>query len=75
MDGEKLPPYIIYKGSNMPQSQIKKEFKDVEARAKYYYPEGQFYNVQTKAWMDQDRMLDWVDCVWEPYNKGSHCDG
>jgi hypothetical protein len=25
-------------------------------------------------WMDQDCMLDWVDCVWDPYTKGSRCD-
>jgi hypothetical protein len=75
MDGEKLPPYIIYKGENTHQSQIKKKFKDVEARAKYGYPEGQLYTVQAKAWMDQDRMLQWVDCMWDLYTKGSCRDG
>jgi hypothetical protein len=49
MDREKLPPYIICKGANTPWSQIKKESKDMEARAKCGYPEGQFYTVQTKA--------------------------
>jgi hypothetical protein len=43
MDGDKLPLYIIYKGAKMHRSQIKKEFKDVEARAKYDYHQGQFY--------------------------------
>jgi hypothetical protein len=38
LDMEKLRPYIIYKGANTPRSQIKKELKDVEARAKYGYP-------------------------------------
>jgi hypothetical protein len=72
MDGEKLPPYIIYKGKNTPQSLIKKEFKDVEARTKYGYPEVQFYTVQPKVWMDQDHIMDWVNYVWGPYAKGSH---
>jgi hypothetical protein len=75
MDGEKLPLYIIFKCANTMWSLIKKEFNDVEARTKFGYPEGQFYTVQPKAWMDQDHMLDWVKCVWDPYNKGSHCDG
>jgi hypothetical protein len=75
MDGENLPPYIIYKGANTPRSLIKKEFKDVEACTKYGYPEGQFYTVQPKVWMYQDHMLDWVNCVGDPYTKGSPCDG
>jgi hypothetical protein len=75
MDGEKLPPYIIFKGANTPLSLIKNEFKDLEARTKYGYPEGQFYTVQPKAWMDQHHMLDWVNGVWDPYTKGSRCDG
>jgi hypothetical protein len=74
-DDEKLPQYIIYKDSNTPQSQIKKELKYVEARAKYGYPGGQFYTVQSKTWVDQDRMMDWVGWVWDPYTKGSHNDG
>jgi hypothetical protein len=56
-------------------SLIKKECKDVEACTKYGYPEGQLYTVQPKAWMKQDHMLDSVNCVWEPYTKGSLCDG
>jgi hypothetical protein len=75
MYGEKLHPYTIYKGANMPRSQIKKVFKDVEARAKYGYHEVQLYTVHTKAWMDQYFMLGWFDCVWDPYTNGSHHDG
>jgi hypothetical protein len=75
MDGENLPTYLIYKGANTPWSKIKKEFKDVEARATYGYPEGKFYMVQTKAWTNQDRMLDWDDWFWDPYNNGSHHGG
>jgi hypothetical protein len=65
---------MFFKVQCPPRSQIKKEFKDVEAHATYGYPEGQSFNVQTKARMDQDRILDWV-FVWEPYNKGSRHDG
>jgi hypothetical protein len=40
MDGEKLPPFIIYKGARIPHSLIKHEWKDLEVREKYGYPEG-----------------------------------
>jgi hypothetical protein len=53
----------MFKGANTPRSLIKKEFKEIEARTKYGYPEGQLNTVQPKAWMDQDHMLDWVNCV------------
>jgi hypothetical protein len=75
MDGEKLPHYIIFKGANTSRYLIKKEFKDVEAHTKYGYPEGQFYNFQPKAWMDQDHILDWVNCARDPYTKVSRRDG
>jgi hypothetical protein len=74
MDGEKLPSYIIFKGANTPRSLIKKESNDVEARTKYGYHEGHFYTIQPKAWMEQYHMLDWVNCMWEQYTKGSRRD-
>jgi hypothetical protein len=61
MDGEKLPPFIIYKGANTPHSLIKREWKDLEVREKYGYPEGQVYTVQANAWMDEQAMIKWVD--------------
>jgi hypothetical protein len=67
--------YIICKVANMVRSLIKKEFKGVEACIKYGYPEGWFYTVQPKVWMDQDHILDWVNFVWDPYTKGSRHGG
>jgi hypothetical protein len=75
VDGEKLPPFIIYKGANTHRSLIKREWKDLEARQKYGYPEGQVYIVQAKAWMDEQAMMKWVDEVWYPYTKDPQCDG
>jgi hypothetical protein len=69
MDGEKLPPFMIYKGANTTHSLIKREWKYLEARQKYGYPEGQAYTIQAKAWMDEQAMMQWVDEVWGPYTK------
>ena len=57
MDGRKLPPYIIYKGSS--NGRIVREFAT--------YPTGQFYACQTKAWVDDDVFRDWVHRVWVPF--------
>jgi hypothetical protein len=75
VDGEKLPPFIIYKGANTSSSLIKREVKDLEARQKFDYPEGQVYTVQAKAWMDEQAMMKWVDEVWGPYTKDPRRDG
>jgi hypothetical protein len=75
MDGEKPPPFIIYKGANTPRSEIKNEWKDAAAREKFGYPEGLHYMVQAKAWMDQARMKEWVDLIWDPYTKDSRRGG
>jgi hypothetical protein len=69
IDGEKLPPFIIYKGANTPCSFIKREWKDLEARKKYGNPEDQVYTIQAKAWMDEQAMMKWVDEVWGHYTK------
>jgi hypothetical protein len=63
MDGEKLPPFVIFKGANTPRSKIMKEFDSVESRSKFGYPEDMFYTVQDKAWMDKARMHDWIDTM------------
>jgi hypothetical protein len=47
-----------------------KEFDSVKSRRKCGYPEGMFYTVQAKAWMDNKaRMYDWIDTFWSPYTK------
>jgi hypothetical protein len=69
MSGEKLPPYIIFKGKDTRGSRVWKEFATPEARAKFGYPEGALYAVQPKAWMDEKRFLDWIDRVWKPWTK------
>jgi hypothetical protein len=75
MDGEKLPPFVIFKGANTSRSKIMKEFDSVESRSKFGYPEGMFYTVQAKAWMDKARMHDWIDTVWSPYTKDTRRGG
>jgi hypothetical protein len=74
MDAEKLPPFIIYKGANIPRSLIKREWKDLDARHKYGYPESQVFTVQANAWMDEKSMMKWIDEVWGPYTNDPRCD-
>jgi hypothetical protein len=54
---------------------IKREWKDLEARQKYGYPEGKVYTVQANAWMDEQAMMKWVDAVRGPYTKDPRHDG
>jgi hypothetical protein len=75
MDGEKLPPFIIYKGKNTSRSLIKRECKDLDARQKFGYPEGKVYISQAKDWMDERAMIKWVDKVRGPYTKDPRRDG
>jgi hypothetical protein len=52
-----------------------KEFDSVESRSKFGYPEGMFYTVQAKAWMDKAMMHDCIDNVWSPYTNDTRCGG
>jgi hypothetical protein len=80
--GVKLPPYIIYKGSLGRTGRIAQELKRVRehqesniaggaAGDEQYlgYPVSNRYAVQPKAWMDEEKMLDWVEQVWEPWTR------
>jgi hypothetical protein len=61
-DGTKLPPYIIFKGK--PGARIDSELECGDG-----YAPGQIYTVQPSAWMDENRMMDWVHRVWIPFVK------
>jgi hypothetical protein len=74
MDGVNLPPFIIYKGANTSRSLIMREWKDLEARQNFGYPDGQVYTVQANAWMDEQATIKWVDEVWGPYTNDPQCD-
>ena len=51
-DGSMLPPMIIFKGKR---------------RLKLTAPEGVLVSVQTKAWMDEDLMTEYLEHIWQPY--------
>jgi hypothetical protein len=53
--GEKLKPYIIYKGAE--SGPISREF----ASNTLDYPDDISYSVQKSAWMDQYKILDWIE--------------
>jgi hypothetical protein len=62
MDGEKIPPYVIFKGSAKRTGRIIHELENKEG-----YPADLEYSVQPKAWMDEEKMLDWIYRVWSPF--------
>ena len=51
-DGSMLPPMVIFKG---------------KCRLKLTAPEGVVVSVQTKAWMDEDLMTEYLEHIWQPY--------
>ena len=63
MEGEKMPPYIIFKGKLSQRSTV---FKEVHEPQKYGYPRRLAYYLQENAWMDEQSMLEWIRQVWNP---------
>ena len=41
--------------------------KEVSKAEENGYAQGMFYTVQDKAWMDEKKMLEWIDKVWAPF--------
>lgn len=68
-DGHKFPPYIIFKG--LPGARIDRELRRWEHEG---YSEGCIYGVQSKAWMNEPQMLQWVEKVWKPYTNSKNGD-
>lgn len=48
-DGNKLPPYVIFKRKTLPKEKL---------------PPGVFVRVQEKGWMTEDLYMDWLKTVW-----------
>ena len=63
MTGEKMKPYIIFKGKLSQKSVV---YKEVHNPQKHDYPTGVAYFLQEKAWMDEQSMLKWIRQVWNP---------
>ena len=56
--GKMLPPFVVFKG------------KTKRTLKKLNVPKGVVCTTQPKAWMDEERMLEWIDEVWKPYVRG-----
>jgi transposase-like protein len=59
MDGTKLPPYVVFKGSNGPRRRIQQSFAAL--------PSTSHYSVQPNAWIDMAEMIHYVDVVLVPF--------
>jgi hypothetical protein len=73
-DGHKFPPFVIFKGSVLRSGRIGAQLRKVATEQATStdgehlgFPLSNFYSVQPKAWMDTERMLEWVDKVWKPW--------
>jgi hypothetical protein len=66
-DGQKVPPFIIFKGSNKVTGRINRELQMITEEHTFGFPTQMKYAVQNKAWMDEFTMLDWVEKVWKPF--------
>jgi DDE superfamily endonuclease len=60
MEGGKVAPYLIFKGKDGDRGRVRREVLAPPAG----YPVSCIYAVQAKAWMDEDKMLDWIRRVW-----------
>ena len=53
--GKMLPSFVIFKG------------KTIRPLKKVTVPTGVVCSTQSKAWMDEIRMLEWIEKIWAPY--------
>jgi hypothetical protein len=58
----KILPHLVYNGKKTRGNRVLKELKEQVG-----YPEDFTYNVQEKAWFDEDIFIDWVDNHWKPF--------
>ena len=61
MDGNKLPPFIVYRGK--PGGRISREWLNTSD-----FPSEYIYEVQEKAWVDKTVFLTWIEKFWRPYS-------
>ena len=61
MSGEKLPPFIVYKGK--PNGRIAREWTGTTD-----FPNSAIYAVQDKAWVDERVFLLWIEKIWKPFS-------
>jgi DDE superfamily endonuclease len=77
MDGGKVDPFLIFKGSVKTTGRLVKIFDRMERGLmdRDGYPHGIKYSVQPKAWTEESNMLEWIDGVWSPHIQQQNTDG
>jgi DDE superfamily endonuclease len=65
MAGEFLPPFVIFAGKD--DARTGGVLRELQNAAANGYPDGAHYTVQEKAWMNEKKMLEWVEKVWKPF--------
>jgi DDE superfamily endonuclease len=58
---DKLPPFLVFKGSAKPTGRIFRELQRQEG-----YTEECHYACNEKAWFNEAIILQWIDTVWRP---------
>ena len=62
MVGEKIPPYLVFKGSTGRSARIVREL-----HTRVGYPNEVELAVHPRAWMDEAKVIDWIERVWVPF--------
>jgi hypothetical protein len=60
LTGEKVIPYIVYKGKNTRGGVVRKEINQRKG-----FPGDVELMIQENAWFDEQVMLDWIERVWK----------
>jgi DDE superfamily endonuclease len=63
--GAEVAPYLIFNGKDGDRGRVRREVLAPPAG----YPVNCIYAVQSKVWMDKEKMLDWIRRVWRPHIK------
>jgi hypothetical protein len=58
----KIPPHLVYSGKTTRGNRVLKELREKKG-----YPGDCTYNVQEKAWFDEEVLIDWIENHWRPF--------
>ncbi|KAJ3231702.1 hypothetical protein HDU78_007558, partial [Chytriomyces hyalinus] len=67
MNGIKLPSFIVVKGTRLGKQKNAPVITEARNSLSQLDSSTALFTAQNNAWCDEDVMLEWIDCVREPY--------
>ena len=64
MSDEKLAPFLVFTGTR--DGHITRHLGLLDNNQQIF-PVGMKYACQPKAWVDADKLLQWIEKVWQPF--------